>query len=217
MMKKLYCFDFDGTLTTSDTLLEFIKYAKGKGRFLLVFLMYSPILVLMKLHLYPNWKAKQRIFAHLFEGMRIEKFDALCRGFAEEHQHLLRPQGIACVHEALTANAQVFIVSASIDNWVRPFFHVRGLDAVKVLGTQIEVVDGKLTGRFKTNNCYGEEKVRRITEALANQSANGKSDNSTAHSSFDRSQYDIEAFGDSRGDKEMLAFADKGHYKPFRV
>ena len=32
----------------------------------------------------------------------------------------------------------------------------------------------------------------------------------------DRALYEIEAFGDSRGDKEMLAFADKGHYKPFR-
>ena len=67
MKKKLYCFDFDGTLTTSDTLLEFIKYAKGKGRFLMVFLMYSPLLVLMKLHLYPNWKAKQRINIASFE------------------------------------------------------------------------------------------------------------------------------------------------------
>ena len=65
MKKKIYCFDFDGTLTTSDTLLEFIRYAKGTGRFLMVFLMYSPLLVLMKLHLFPNWKAKQLIFAHL--------------------------------------------------------------------------------------------------------------------------------------------------------
>lgn len=54
MKKKLYCFDFDGTLTTSDTLLEFIRYAKGTGRFLMVFLMYSPLLVLMKLHLFPT-------------------------------------------------------------------------------------------------------------------------------------------------------------------
>ena len=139
MKKKLYCFDFDGTLTTSDTLLEFIRYAKGTGRFLMVFLMYSPLLVLMKLHLFPNWKAKQLIFAHLFAGMRIEKFDALCRDFAEEYQHLLRPKGVTLVHEALVAGAQVFIVSASIDNWVRPFFKVRGLDGVRVLGTQIEV------------------------------------------------------------------------------
>ena len=201
MKKKIYCFDFDGTLTTSDTLLEFIKYAKGRGRFLMVFLMYSPLLVLMKLHLYPNWKAKQQIFAHLFAGMRIEKFDALCRGFAEENQHLLRPKGITLVHEALVAGAQVFIVSASIDNWVRPFFDIRNLKGVQVLGTQIEVEDDKLTGRFKSNNCYGKEKVHRIAEVLK---------------SFERSEYEIEAFGDSRGDKEMLAFADKGHFKPFR-
>ena len=201
MKKKIYCFDFDGTLTTSDTLLEFIKYAKGRGRFLMVFLMYSPLLILMKLHLYPNWKAKQQIFAHLFAGMRIEKFDALCRGFAEESQHLLRPKGITLMHEALVAGAQVFIVSASIDNWVRPFFDIRNLKGVQVLGTQIEVEDGKLTGNFKSNNCYGKEKVHRIAEALK---------------SFERSEYEIEAFGDSRGDKEMLAFADKGHFKPFR-
>lgn len=201
MKKKLYCFDFDGTLTTSDTLLEFIKYAKGRGRFLMVFLMYSPLLILMKLHLYPNWKAKQQIFAHLFAGMRIEKFDALCRGFAEENQHLLRPKGITLMHEALVAGAQVFIVSASIDNWVRPFFDIRNLKGVQVLGTQIEVEDGKLTGRFKSNNCYGKEKAHRIAEVLK---------------SFERSEYEIEAFGDSRGDKEMLAFADKGHFKPFR-
>ena len=200
MKKKVYCFDFDGTLTTRDTLLEFIKYAKGTSRFLMVFLIYSPLLVLMKLHLYPNWKAKQKVFAHLFEGMRIEKFDKLCQEFAETRQHLLRPQGIQRVHEALAAGDQVFIVSASIDNWVRPFFHVRGLDAVEVLGTQVEVKDGKLTGRFLSRNCYGAEKVRRITAALPQ----------------DRQAYTIEAFGDSRGDKEMLSFADQGHYKLFR-
>ena len=219
MKKKIYCFDFDGTLTTSDTLLEFIKYAKGTSRFLMVFLMYSPLLVLMKLHLFPNWKAKQLIFAHLFAGMRIEKFDALCRGFAEENQHLLRPKGITLVHEALVAGAQVFIVSASIDNWVRPFFDIRNLKGVQVLGTQIEVVDGKVTGRFKTNNCYGEEKVRRICEALTTTTGTSIPTTNaygTTSLSFDRSQYDIEAFGDSRGDKEMLAFADQGHYKPFR-
>ena len=219
MKKKIYCFDFDGTLTTSDTLLEFIKYAKGTSRFLMVFLMYSPLLVLMKLHLFPNWKAKQLIFAHLFAGMRIEKFDALCRGFAEESQHLLRPKGITLVHEALVAGAKVFIVSASIDNWVRPFFEIRNLKGVQVLGTQIEVVDGKVTGRFKTNNCYGEEKVRRICEALTTTTGTSIPTTNaygTTSLSFDRSQYDIEAFGDSRGDKEMLAFADQGHYKPFR-
>ena len=81
-------------------------------------------------------------------------------------------------------------------------------------GTQIEVIDGRLTGKFKSNNCYGEEKVHRICEALTTTAANAYG---TPSLSFDRSQYEIEAFGDSRGDKEMLAYADKGHYKPFRI
>ncbi len=62
-MKRLYAFDFDGTLTTADTLLVFIRYACGTWRFVWGFLVHSPLLVLMKLKLYPNYRAKQRIFA----------------------------------------------------------------------------------------------------------------------------------------------------------
>lgn len=211
--EKIYCFDFDGTLTTKDTLIEFIKFAKGKTRFLLGFLLYSPILILMKLHLFPNWKAKQLIFKHYFCGMPLEDFDHLCAVFAMKNQYLLRMPGIGRIQEAQRQHERVLVVSASIDNWVRPFFAFQMLANVEVLGTQIEVVDGKVTGRFKTNNCYGEEKVHRICEALTRTLDNGKG---ATTFSFDRTQYDIEAFGDSRGDKEMLEFADKGHYKPFR-
>jgi hydroxymethylpyrimidine pyrophosphatase-like HAD family hydrolase len=31
-----------------------------------------------------------------------------------------------------------------------------------------------------------------------------------------RKDYHLTAFGDSRGDKEMLAFADESYFKPFR-
>ena len=48
---KVYAFDFDGTLTTRDTLLEFIRFACGTLRFLLGFLLHAPLLVLMKLRL----------------------------------------------------------------------------------------------------------------------------------------------------------------------
>lgn len=212
--EKIYCFDFDGTLTTKDTLLEFIKFAKGKNRFLLGFLLYSPLLVLMKLHLYPNWKAKQKVFRYFFGGMRIQDFDQLCQGFASHSMSLLRKPGIQLIRTALSNQEKVFIVSASIDNWVRPFFTQQGLKVTDILGTQIEVIDGKVTGRFQTNNCYGEEKVHRICEALTKTIENGKGASTL---DFDRTRYHIEAFGDSRGDKEMLAFADRGHYQPFRT
>ena len=188
-MKQIYAYDFDGTLTTRDTLLEFIRFACGTLRFLLGFLLYSPLLVLMKLRLYSNGKAKQKVFAHFFQGMAIDEFDALCQDFAHTHRHLLRPEVVRQLEQALSEGSEVLVVSASIDNWVQPFF-----PKVKVLGTQIEVIDGCLTGRFLTPNCYGQEKVRRILALYP-----------------DRSEYHLTAFGDSRGDREMLAFADEAH------
>ena len=194
-MRQIVAFDFDGTLTTKDTLLAFIRYACGSWAFAMGFLRYAPQLVLMKLGLYPNWKAKQKVFAHFFKGMKIEAFDDLCQRFANDHQHLLRSQGIKALMEAQDDGAEVVIVSASIDNWVQPFFA-----DVTVLGTQIEVENGLLTGRFLTNNCYGQEKVNRILARYPN-----------------REDYRLTAYGDSRGDKELLAFADEAHYKPFRT
>lgn len=194
-MKKIYAFDFDGTLTTRDTLVEFIRYACGNRAFCWGFLRYSPLLILMKLGYYPNWKVKQQVFSYFFRGMPYEEFAQLGRLFALDCQHLLRPKGVEMVKKAQAEQAEVLIVSASIDNWVQPFF-----PEVKVVGTQVEVKDGHLTGRFLTKNCYGQEKVDRILAIYRH-----------------RQEYKLIAFGDSRGDKELLAFADEAHYKPFRV
>ena len=188
-MKQLFAFDFDGTLTTRDTLIAFIRYACGTPRFLLGFLLHAPLLVLMKLRLYSNGKAKQRLFSWFFRGMPIETFDTLCQSFALSHRHLLRPETVCLLQQALSEGSEVLVVSASIDNWVQPFF-----PAVTVLGTQIEVIDGRLSGRFLTPNCYGQEKVRRILALHP-----------------DRSAYRLTAYGDSRGDRELLAFADEAH------
>lgn len=75
---RIYAFDFDGTLTTKDTLIEFIRFSKGRVRLFLGFLLFSPLLILMKLHLYPNWKAKQRVFSWFFKGMSLDSFNRLC-------------------------------------------------------------------------------------------------------------------------------------------
>ena len=194
-MRKVYAFDFDGTLTTRDTLLAFIRYAKGTTNFCLGFLLHAPWLVLMKLGLYPNWKAKQRVFSYFFGDMTLETFDTLCLAFAKDNRHLLRPFAFEAIKKARSEGAEVLIVSASVDNWVQPFF-----PDVKVIGTQVEVNNGRLTGRFLTKNCYGQEKVNRILDYLP-----------------DRKTYKLIAYGDSRGDQELLAFADEAHYKPFRL
>lgn len=194
-MKKVYAFDFDGTLTNRDSLLAFIRYAKGTTAFCLGFLLHAPWLVLMLLGLYPNWKAKQRVFSYFFRGMPLEAFDALCQAFAKDNRHLLRPLASQTIEKVRSEEAEVVIVSASIDNWVQPFF-----PDVKVIGTQVEVINGRLTGRFLTKNCYGQEKVNRLLSLYPH-----------------RQDYCLVAYGDSRGDKELLSFADESHFKPFRT
>ncbi|MBR4920320.1 MAG: haloacid dehalogenase-like hydrolase [Prevotella sp.] len=194
-MKKIVAFDFDGTLTNRDTLLMFILDAKGLVAFTIGFLYRLPLIIMMKLRLYPNYRAKEKVFSYFFKGMPLDTFNTLCQRFADTHRHLLRPQAVETLKQAQADGAEVLIISASIDNWVQPFF-----PSVKVLGTQIEVKDGCLTGNFLTKNCYGQEKVNRILEVYPH-----------------RDEYHLTAYGDSNGDKELLAFADEAHFKPFRV
>ena len=198
MNYRVSLFDFDGTLTTLDTLPAFIAHAVGRWRMLAGFGLYLPLIVLMKLRLYANGRTKERLFAHFFKGMTLETFDAHCQSFAKNNAHILRPQGMKTVEEACQRGESVLVVSASITNWVLPFF--RQLPQVQVIGTQIAVENGTLTGRFALPNCHGAEKVRRVENLFT-----------------PREQYYITAYGDSQGDKEMLAYADEPHYKPFRT
>lgn len=202
MRKKVYLFDFDGTITSADTLLRFIRYACGTWSFLLGFFIHSPWLILMKLRLYPNYLAKQRVFSWFFKGMKICEFNDLCHRFAEDNGSLIRPKALNLLKRLFRDGTDILIVSASVDNWVLPFFEDYAADSLSyfsVVGTKVEVRDGRLTGRFLTYNCYGAEKVRRILSIYPNSD-----------------DYEFIAFGDSRGDREMLAFANERYYKPFR-
>ncbi len=202
MKEQIKIFDFDGTITSRDTLIWFIIHSCGMWRFVMGFALHAPLLVLMKLHLYPNYRAKQRIFKWFFGGMPVARFNTLCSSFAADRQDLLRPKAAKDLADTLAAGGQVYIVSASIDNWVSQFaarIAPHAATRPTVIGTRVETDGGRLTGRFLTPNCYGAEKVRRIKEYITR-----------------REDFYIIAYGDSRGDKEMLDYADERHYKPFR-
>lgn len=196
-MKRIAAFDFDGTITREDTLIEFLRFAGGNARLYAVFTLYSPLLVLMKLRLYDNQKAKEKIFAHYFKDIPLEQFNDLCRRFSEQKgQSIVYADAKTQIAKHKAQGDEVIIISASIENWVCHF--AEALKADKLLATQVEVQDGKITGRFLTANCYGKEKVKRLLSAYP-----------------ERDKYYLIAYGDSRGDKELLQFADEQHYKQF--
>lgn len=197
-MKRIAAFDFDGTITRKDTLIEFLRFSGGSVRLYAVFALYSPLLVLMKLKLYSNQKAKEKIFAHYFKSMPIEQFDNLCRRFYEQKElALIYAEAKAQIAKHKEQGDEVVIISASLENWVCHF--AEALKADKLLATQVDIQDGKLTGHFFTANCYGKEKVNRLLSVYP-----------------ERNKYYLMAYGDSRGDKELLQFADEQHYKSFK-
>src|SRR5689334_4721312 len=84
-MKKqaLALFDFDGTITSRDTLLEFIYHSKGPFAYFLGFLLLSPALVAMKLGLISNSKAKEWVLKLFFYRESLETFNKACGEFAQ--------------------------------------------------------------------------------------------------------------------------------------
>lgn len=199
-MTRIAVFDFDGTITRKDTLIEFIRFTKGSVPLYWGLLLHLPWLILMKLHLYDNSKTKERVFSYFFKGMSLEDFDQLGQAYYNTQATILfHPDASQKIGEHKREDDKIVILSASIENWVRPF--ASALQAEGLLGTQAEVIEGKLTGKFATPNCYGAEKVRRLKEWLM-------------HNEIENPY--IIVYGDSRGDKELLQFANESYYKQFK-
>lgn len=201
MYKKrvIAAFDFDGTLIDGDSFVEFSIYALGKKAFWCAVFRCFPYLLLYKLRLYPNWKAKERLFTALFKGVPISKLNSVAeRFFADMGEKLLKKEAVECVRRHIQEGNIVVVVSASVVNWVRPFAAALGISVV--LATELESDnEQKITGKFATLNCYGREKVNRLLERFPN-----------------KEDYMLYAYGDSNGDRDMIVFADRGFYRRFQ-
>src|SRR5215469_1262818 len=120
MSRRIAFFDFDGTITTHDTLLEFIRFSKGTPSFLLGFFLNSPWLVAYRLKLISNHAAKQRILSWFFRKTPVSDFDAACSRFATDAlPGFIRPKALSEIALLREKGFTVVIVSASPENWLR--------------------------------------------------------------------------------------------------
>ncbi|MGN6397176.1 MAG: HAD family hydrolase [Mucilaginibacter sp.] len=196
-MKKIAFFDFDGTITTKDTLLEVIKHQKGKVLFYTGFLLNAPTLIGLKLRMVSNQKAKERMLRYFFSGMNIAAFQQACNKFVDEVlPAMIRMDAIEEIKKLKTEGFEVVVVSASPTNWIQKWTDANGLG---LIATNLQYVDETLSGYIDGVNNNAEEKVARIKAV------------------YNLDEYDeIYCYGDSSGDKPMLALGTKAFYKPFR-
>jgi phosphatidylglycerophosphatase C len=196
--KKIAFFDFDGTITTKDTLLEIIKFQKGKTSFYFGFLLHAPWLIAYKLNWLSNNLAKQKILSYFFAGMEERVFQENCDLFADNIiPDLVRPGALSEINQLRTRGFEIVIVSASAGNWIRKWTNHFSL---QLIATRLEVKNGLITGKIEGKNNHGKQKAVNICEL------------------WNLNDYEeIYAYGDTQGDKSMMDLATKSFYKPFRT
>jgi phosphatidylglycerophosphatase C len=194
--KRLALFDFDGTLTRKDSLIDFIRFSVPPWRLLLNAPLLGFLFLLHKMSLLSAHRLKERVLTAFYENLPIDAFNKLCALYASKRlPDLIRTDAIQCLREHLANHDTILVVSASLENWIDPWCSAYGVGCI---ATRVETRNGRLTGKIDGLNCKGEEKVRRLREIL----------DLTAFS-------DIAAYGDTAGDRAMLNLSTRPFYRIF--
>lgn len=194
-MKKLYLFDFDGTLTYKDTMFLFLKFY-NPAKYSIQFLKHVPLFILLKLKLANAEAVKKSFISSILKGESRYNIDKKAKLFFDEnYPSLIRENASDFINNIDREHTESYIVSASLDIWVQPFAEKFNMT---LLATKAEFKDDVFTGKFIGKNCNKDEKVCRIEAELGDKK-------------FDK----IIAFGDTSGDKPMFKFANESHYRFF--
>jgi phosphatidylglycerophosphatase C len=194
--RPIVAFDFDGTLTIRDTFTAFLAWRSGRSSYLKGLARLTPDLV-RYLRDRDRGRLKAAAVTLFLAGLLREDFEDASRRFAEtEARSLLRRDALRAWRHWQGENARLIIVTACPEEIAAPF--ARGLGADGLIGTRLEYdAAERLTGRLDGENCRGLEKARRIKAVYGD---------------------DIRleaAYGDTDGDREMLAMADQPAFRVF--
>ena len=190
----LALFDFDGTITTSDTWTPFMQRAVRPARILAARVLLTPLIIGYRLGLVSSSRAR-RVAARVgFQGEEAASIRRLGLEYATAVLPArIRTEALERIAWHRSRGDRIVVVSASLDVYLAPWCASRGLECIC---TTLEERGGRLTGRCVQGDCAGQEKVRRLRERI------------------DLDRYPvIYAYGDSGEDREMLALAHRKYYR----
>lgn len=193
---SLSVFDFDGTLTKHDSFVPFLRFAFGKRVFARRMVRLAlPTLKCVGRRLTRD-ELKEVLIHTFMTGVDAKWIEEKAAEFCERYwTRLMRPSGLIAVATQVNSGAIVTICSASPAMVLKPFAERLG---IRLIGTNLEVKDGVLTGRISGHNCRCGQKVERLEAEYG-----------------PLSPYHLRAWGDTRGDYEMLAAAQEPYWRHF--
>jgi len=196
----LAAFDVDGTITVRDCVVPFMRRFSSAaaigGRLGLQAHRLLPAAVRRD-----RDRIKELASTAAFRGRSERELREQGADFARlVHERWLRADTIERLRDHQQSGHTTVFVSASFEAYLEPLAELLGVDGV--VATRLASADGVLTGLLDGANCRGAEKVRRLHAWLAQHRADVGG----------RSGLRVVAYGDSPGDRELLADADEAHW-----
>lgn len=189
-------FDFDGTITHTDTFTKFLLFAAPKSRINTGKVILLPTVVKYKLGLLQGIEIRKKVYHFAFKGRSEQQLRMKGEAFSELIiPRYVRPNAFEKIKWHQQRGDVVVIVSASLDLYLNPWCVKHGLD---LICTEVDVADGILTGNYINGDCSGITK-KQLVEHRYN-----LSNFSTVY-----------AYGDTPEDNELLSLADKKFYQHF--
>jgi phosphatidylglycerophosphatase C len=189
-------FDFDGTLTCRDSFVDFLAWKAGRAGFIAGLPALIPDVLAYGLDR-DRGRLKASIARRFCGAIPRGQLEEDARRFAAERfEALMRPDALACWRDWQDRRARLYIVTASPEILVAPF--ARRLSADGLIATRLAFdAQDRFAGALEGVNCRGAEKVARL-RALLGPDLRLKA-----------------AYGDTAGDREMLALAERPGLRVF--
>jgi phosphatidylglycerophosphatase C len=196
-MNNLALFDFDGTITTTDSLSNFLKYISGSKKYFYykyINHFHSYILYYFKINGYEQ--LKKSLIKTIISGMSVNQLNSYAKYFYKNViKKKIKPEAIKCLLDHKKNGDKVVVVSASLDIILKYFCDEYECD---LISNQLIIDNYVFTGDLFDKDCNGIEKVRRVKKKYKLKSFNK-----------------IYAYGDSEMDLPMLNIADYQYLNKF--
>jgi HAD superfamily phosphoserine phosphatase-like hydrolase len=198
MKLNLALFDFDGTISSKDSVELFLKFVNNKWFYYYVkFILTLHLYILYKLGMINYQKLKNDRLYYLLKGLKESEIFSLANDFSINIlPNILRRSALNRLEWHLSNKDEIYVVSASfdilLDNWCKS-------KKINLITNKFDFKRLLINDIFQTPDCNGDEKVNRIKQIVKLE------------------HYDIiYAYGDSKMDLPMLNIANKKYFKFFK-
>jgi phosphatidylglycerophosphatase C len=190
----LALFDFDGTITTHETMPEFVRRSISTQRLRFAQICLTPVVMANRIGLVSSILVRGALVLSCYRGASARHLEAAGLVLAREYlPTVLRDDALRRIAWHKAQGHTVAVVSGALDFYLAPWCKEHQLE---LICSSLEQRDGIMTGRYLGAQCVREEKARQV------------------RARFETSKYStIYAYGDSRDDIALLGVATKRYFR----